>query len=208
MSSLLPIQAQHAKDVGVAEADFAKLYLYMGLTGTFARPGSGLLCQIKKIKALFVLQMAVVILGIIFLLLPVLSSYALMTVFVLLFGIADGVLVTSTNICVLNCFSNPIKKTSGYGIFMLFMSIVFLVGPPLSGNCMFSFLPIKLCLASHPMKIIQNLIFFCGNQKLSFPNVESSYGLFRFQIVQYSCGLFRFQILVDESSYGLFRFLI
>lgn len=106
----------------------------MGLTGTFARPGSGLLCQIKKIKALFVLQMSILILGIIFLLLPTLSSYSLMVIFVLLFGVGDGVLVACGNVCLLKCFNDPVKKVSGFGIAMLWISFAFVVGPPLSGT--------------------------------------------------------------------------
>ena len=109
----------------------------MGLVATFTRPGSGLLSQIKKVKPLFVFQLSLVVLGIIFLMLPVLSSYKLMLIFALLFGFGDGFVVTSANICGLECFSDPVKKTSGYGIFMLFLSISFVIGPPLSGKLYF-----------------------------------------------------------------------
>ena len=115
------------------DEDFAKLYLFIGLTGTFSRPAGGLLCQVNRIKALLVFQMSIAILGIMFLLLPVLSSYRLLVIFSLLFGVGDGLLVTSTNVSALKCFKDPVKKTSGYGILMLFTSVAFGVGPPLSG---------------------------------------------------------------------------
>ena len=79
------------------------------------------------------LQLSIAVLGVMFLLLPVLSSYRLLVIFSLLFGVGDGLLVTGTNVSALKCFKDPVKKTSGYGTLMLFASVAFGVGPPLSG---------------------------------------------------------------------------
>lgn len=126
--------AQHAKDSGISDEDFAKLYLFIGLAGTFSRPAGGLLCQVNRIKALFVLLMSIALLGVMFLLLPILSSYRLLALFAILFGVGDGLLVTSTNVAGLKCFEDPVKKTSGYGILMMWASVAFAIGPPLSGH--------------------------------------------------------------------------
>ena len=106
----------------------------MGVTSVIVRPTSGLLCRTEKVKALFLLQIAIAVLGIAFLVLPILTSYRLMVVFVVLFGGGDGVLVTCFVVCVLKCFNEPVKRNSAVGLSMLWISSSIIFGPPLSGT--------------------------------------------------------------------------
>ena len=105
----------------------------MGVTSVIVRPASGLLCRTEKVKALFLLQIAIAVLGIAFLVLPILTSYRLMVVFVVLFGGGEGVLVTCFMVCALKCFSKRVKRNSATGLSTFWASFAVFIGPPLSG---------------------------------------------------------------------------
>ena len=126
-------QAQHAKDLGISDKGFSRLYLFLRLAETFARPIGGVLCGLKKVKVLCVLLLATLVLGVLFLLLPILRSNELMVLFAVLYGLAGGVRTTAMSITILTCFENPVKKASGYGIAMMASSLALGAGPPVAG---------------------------------------------------------------------------
>ena len=127
------LQAQFAKDIRLSAEDGAKLYLFIGLGTTISRPTSGILCQLKTVKALVVLQVSVLLLGIVYLLLTVLTTYQLLVMFSVLFGLLDGLFMTSMNIVALSIFKCPQKASSAFGMFIMCLSVPFAVGPPIAG---------------------------------------------------------------------------
>ena len=98
-----------------------------------------MLCHFKRVEALVVLQVSASLLGITHFLLTVLTTYQLLVMFSVLFGLLDGLFMTSMNIVACSIFKCPEKSSSAFGMFMMCFSVPFAVGPPIAGisfnNC-------------------------------------------------------------------------
>ena len=92
-----------------------------------------MLCQLKRVKALVVFQVSALLLGIMYFLLTVMTTYQLPVMFSVLFGLLDGLFIPSLNIVALSIFKCPEKSTSAFGMLLMCISVPFAVGPPIAG---------------------------------------------------------------------------
>ena len=120
--------------MGISDANSGKLYLFLGVTATISRPASGLLCQLKGVKDWLVTAASNIFAAIIFLVMQYFTSYGLMVLFVVLFGLFDGLFMAGINIMAMSCFANPEKRSSCFGTIMMCASIFLACAPPIAGE--------------------------------------------------------------------------
>lgn len=125
-------QVKHCDDLGIPADKSSTLFLFLGIFAALGRLGGGFLCNMRFIKVRFLQQAAAFIVGSSTMLLTLAKTYAALVTFVIVFAVADGIMVTSF---IIECMElvEASKRASAFGIFMLVGGIVGMASAPLAG---------------------------------------------------------------------------
>lgn len=126
-------QIKYCDDLGIPADKSATLYLFVGIFASVGRVGGGFLCNLRFIKSRVLHQVAAFVVGASTMLLTLANTYAGLVVFVIIFSVADGIMITTI---VIECMESleESKRASAFGILMMITSVFALGSPPLSGR--------------------------------------------------------------------------
>ena len=132
-------QVKHCNDLGISADKSSTLYLFIGIFATVGRLGGGFLCNIKSVKAIRLFQVAAFIVGTSTMLLTLTKTYGALVAYAIVFSLADGIMVTTYIIAVLNSVKEALRAST-FGFSMMCAGVGALSSPPLSGRSM-SYIP-------------------------------------------------------------------
>ena len=145
-------QVKHCDDLGIHADKSSTLFLFLGIFATLGRLGGGFLCNMRFIKVGLLQQSAAFIVGSSTMLLILAKTYALMVLYVITFGFADGIMVTSL---IIECIQSveESKRASAFGFFMLVGGVIGITSPPLAGSLnLINICCVLILLLSHPIR--------------------------------------------------------
>ena len=128
-------QIKYTEELGIEAGPASKLFIYLGISTFLARPLSGLLCSIPRIKPQYVFQAALLINGVSTILLPLIESYSQLIAYVVVYGACDGIYISMLNVLVLNSIEAE-RRASAFGVELFLTALTTLVGPPIAGRYM------------------------------------------------------------------------
>ena len=104
----------------------------MGIFATIGRLGAGFLCNLRFIKARCLQQVGTFIVGVSTMLLTLTTTYAGLIAFVIIFSVADGIMITTI---IIECMESvdESKRVSTFGFLLMAAGVFALGSPPLSG---------------------------------------------------------------------------
>lgn len=124
-------QAKHAEDLGFSEKEASKMYLFMGVSIVITGPLLGGLCRYVSPTLLLVTSMLVN--GIATILFPLATSYPLLLLYSIVYGMCDAGFVAVGDIMIINCVSEE-RRASSYGLYFVLLALFSVPGPPLAGK--------------------------------------------------------------------------
>lgn len=129
-------QARYCQERGIDAKRASMMYFWNGIASVLCRALTGYVCDMKGIHPKWIMQVAVFVAGATTALSTLTHSYMqLMTCFVV-YGIADGAIISSMNILAMATLS-PEQRTQGFGFFHFCVAIALAVGPPFGGMWLF-----------------------------------------------------------------------
>ena len=96
-------------EIGFAEVDASRLYIYSGLASLLVRPLIGGLNDISWINMLCIYSVAAAIEGLVTILLPLATTNVHFVLYFVVFGLSDGILGSGLSIAVLNSLPDTLK---------------------------------------------------------------------------------------------------
>ena len=117
----------------MSSAQVSRLYLFSGLTSLIFLPVIGRLCDIKRIDAAYVFQLAAAIEGVATLLLPLARKYYHFVLYFIVWGFADGTTVCSLSVAIIACFTGRLRNFA-ISICFTISSVLAAAGPALGGK--------------------------------------------------------------------------
>jgi len=106
--------------------------MFIGLASCISRLAAGVLCNLKSINPRFVFQVGGFLSAVSVFLFTIECSYSLLVLFSLLFGLGQGILVTTSNLTFLTCVDNK-RRASAFGLANCLTSSAVILSPPLAG---------------------------------------------------------------------------
>ena len=124
---------KHAKEVGFSSDRASNLFAFIGITSCFSRIAGGWLCDIKWINPRYVYQLGTFLNGVIICLFAIGRSYPVFVILSLLFGVAEGISTTVSNLIILNIVG-PRRRPSAMGLANAVMAVFIAGGSPIIGE--------------------------------------------------------------------------
>lgn len=145
-------QVKHCDDIGIPVDKSSTLFLFLGIFAALGRLGGGFLCNLKFIKVRVLQQSATFIVGSSTMLLILAKNYVAVVVYVIPFGFADGMMVTSLIIESIESVEES-QRASAFGFIMLVGGIVGITSPPLAGSLgLINICCVLMLSLSHPIR--------------------------------------------------------
>lgn len=121
-------------DLGMAADKSSTLFLFIGFFAAAGRILAGILCDFRCVNSLFLLQGAIFVSAASILSLVVVKTYPALASVVVLFSLADGLVVSTSTIELLNCVKES-ERASSLGFCLMGAGVFMICSPPLSGKC-------------------------------------------------------------------------
>ncbi|KAL9954138.1 hypothetical protein ACROYT_G041636 [Oculina patagonica] len=123
---------KHCDDLGIPADKSSTLYLFIGISAALGRLGGGFLCDLRYIKTLRLFQAATFIMGASTMLLTLANTYPALVVYVIIFSMADGMMVSTFFVECLEIVEEW-QRASIVGFNSLVGAPFLLCSPPLAG---------------------------------------------------------------------------
>ncbi|XP_068753908.1 monocarboxylate transporter 8-like [Montipora capricornis] len=123
---------RYCEDIGINADAASLLFVYYGVSSCVGRLASGRLLDFHRVNTFYVYQAAELVVGAGILLVTLATSYLHMVIFIIIYGLCDGVYITSLNVLVLKCVS-PAKTSVALAWEMQLSSLFLASGPPIAG---------------------------------------------------------------------------
>ena len=91
------MQVKYCLELGISADSASKLFIFIGLTSSVARVVIGRLCDISWVNRIYVYQFGNLLVGFMTVTLPVIRGYTGMLLFALVYGVGDGIFITTMN---------------------------------------------------------------------------------------------------------------
>ena len=127
---LLFAQVRHCQEIGISNKRSSYLYVGLGLGSFVFRVAAGKLCEF--VNPVYVYQVGCFCSGIVTLVLSMTSSYSVLVVITLIYGMADGVFFTTFNVIVLSVVEHE-QRPYAYACANTAASVAFTLGPMITG---------------------------------------------------------------------------
>ena len=125
-------QVRYCQDIGITSDAASQLFIYYGLASCVGRLVTGRLCDFEKVNTFYVYQAAELVVGTGTLLVTLATSYLHMIIFIVIYGLCDGIFITSLNVLLLTTVS-PERTPAAIGWEMQISSLFLASGPPIAG---------------------------------------------------------------------------
>lgn len=106
--------------------------MYYGLTSAIARIPVGRICDVRGMNPFYLYQSAEFVVGLSTILVTLASDYTTLIVFTVIYGLCDGVFITTLNIILMSSVEGT-KRPAALGWQMQVASIFLASGPPVAG---------------------------------------------------------------------------
>jgi len=123
---------KHCLEIGISADSASKLFIFQGLASSVSRVMVGRLCDIRCVNAIYVHQFGDLLVGFMTLALPLLRSYAGILSFAVVYGIGDGIFVTTMNSLLLFTVDEK-QRAAALGLGSCLIALSVGGGPPLAG---------------------------------------------------------------------------
>ena len=130
---MVSLQIKYTEELGIEAELASRLFIYLGISTFLARPLSGVLCSICRIKPQYVFQASLFVNGFSTILLPLIRTYSQLIGYVIVYGACDGVYVSLLNVLILSSLEDE-RRAAGFGMELFLTAITALIGPPLAGK--------------------------------------------------------------------------
>ncbi|KAJ7380783.1 hypothetical protein OS493_007163 [Desmophyllum pertusum] len=125
-------QVNYCEDLGITAQEASRLFIFIGLASSIARPISGRVCNDRRVNPVFIYQSSLLIAGVSALLLPFATKYWALVVFSVAFGLSDGMFITVHMLILLSCVDNK-RVTASFCIVHTLYALVAAIGGPIAG---------------------------------------------------------------------------
>ena len=98
-----------------------------------ARVAAGRLCDVQWINTIFIYQFGALLVGFVTVVLPVIQSYERMAIFAVIYGLGDGIFVTTMNSLLMFTVDER-RRAAALGLGNTLLSVGVAAGPPLAGD--------------------------------------------------------------------------
>ena len=127
------LQVKFSEDFYVSADAASRLFIYIGITTFIGRLLSGFLCNMRHVNPIYVYMCGVLLDASDIIFLSQAKDYGHLVAFSFLYGLADGVLVGTYYITILNCVEAS-KKASAFGLSNFCAGTTIATGPALAGE--------------------------------------------------------------------------
>jgi len=123
---------KYCLELGISADSASRLFIFLGLSSCVARIAAGRLCDVKWINTIFIYQFGALLVGFNTLVLPVVRSYKGIAVFAVLYGLGDGIFITTMNSLLMFTVDEK-RRAAALGLGNALLSVGVVTGPPLAG---------------------------------------------------------------------------
>ena len=124
------------EEIGVAEKDASRLYIYSGVASLLARPLIGRLNDVKWINMMYIYSVAGGLVGAVTFFLPIATTKVHFILYFVVYGLADGTMGCGLSIAVLNNLPERLRPL-GFGVYQCLTCVTSACGPALGGKNIF-----------------------------------------------------------------------
>ena len=118
------LQVKHCLELGISADSASRLFIFIGLASSLARVVTGRLCDASRVNAMYVHQFGDLLVGIATIVLPLLKSYTGFLLFAVVYGVGDGIFITTMNSLLLFTVDEK-RRAAALGIGSNIISLVF-----------------------------------------------------------------------------------
>lgn len=133
MKISLFIQARYCQERGMDANRVSIMYLYNGVASLILRILTGYICDNNKFHPKFIMQAGVFVAGVTCVVITLTPSYTHLLVCFIVYGAADGAVVSSMNIVALSTLP-PHQRSQGFGFWHFCIAFSLTAGPPFGGE--------------------------------------------------------------------------
>lgn len=133
MMPILFRQVKFSEDIGFTALEASRLFIFIGIASSIAQLVSGKLCNEKTVNPVYIYQASVLLACLSVFLLPFSTKYWHLIAFSVVYGLSDGVHVTSHNYILLSCVDDK-RRTASFVITLVFYALAAAAGGPISGR--------------------------------------------------------------------------
>ena len=126
-------QVKYSEEQGMSFGRASRLLMFIGLASCISRLVAGVLCNLKSIDPRLLFQVGGFVSAVSVFLFTLECSYSLLVLFSLLYGLGQGIIVTTSNLTFLTCVDNK-RRASAFGLANCLSSLAILSSPPLAGK--------------------------------------------------------------------------
>ena len=130
------LQVKHCLELGISADSASRLFIFIGLASSLARVVTGRLCDASRVNVIYVHQFGDLLLGIATIVLPLLKSYTGFLMFAVVYGVCDGIFITTMNSLLLFTVDEK-RRAVALGMGSNIISLGIVGGPPLAGKKLF-----------------------------------------------------------------------
>ncbi|XP_078351631.1 monocarboxylate transporter 10-like [Oculina patagonica] len=136
---------KYCEDIGISAQKGSQLFIFIGLASCLARLMTGRLCNDKRVNPVYIYQACLATAGLAAFLLPFATQYWNLIVFSAIYGLSDGIFITTQCFILLTCVDRK-RRTASFCILNLLYSFSAAAGGPVAaliadqtGNYIYSF---------------------------------------------------------------------
>ncbi|KAJ7365582.1 hypothetical protein OS493_005697 [Desmophyllum pertusum] len=136
---------KYCEDLAITAQKASRLFIFIGLASCFARLMTGRLCNDKRVKPVYIYQASMVTAGLSAFMLPLATEYWNLITFSVIYGVSDGVFMSTQNFILLTCVDSK-RTTASFCINNLVYALAAAAGGPIAaliadqtGNYVYSF---------------------------------------------------------------------
>lgn len=125
---------KYAEEEGISSGRSSRLLMYFGLVSCIARLITGRLCDLTWINPHHVFQIGGFISAIAVTVFPAVAhNYSLFVLLTVMFGVGQGIIITTGNLTFLTCVDTK-RRASSFGLANWLTSFPVVSSPPLAGK--------------------------------------------------------------------------
>ena len=134
---MLFFEVKYCEDIGISAQKASQLFIFIGLASCLARAMTGRLCNDKRVNPVYVYQSCMVTAGLAAFMLPFTTKYWILIAFSVIYGLSDGVFITSHNFFLLTVVDSK-RTTAAFCITSMIYSLSAAAGGPAAGELILS----------------------------------------------------------------------
>ena len=132
-SCYLILKVKYSEDIGISTQKGSRLFIFIGLASSVARLTTGRLCSNKRVNPVYIYQSCMITASLAAFMLPFTTKYWSLIAFSVIYGLSDGVFVTTHCFILLTIVDNK-RTTAAFCINNLLYSLSAAAGGSVAGE--------------------------------------------------------------------------